>query len=170
MENPIDDRGTSGAQPGESPKERADRELGELLGEIRVALPGVEILLGFLLILPFNDRFAGLGDVPRGAYLVSLVVTSMAIGLFVAPTAHHRLGFRSIDKEQLLMRSNRQVLGALACVALAISLAAFVVGSVVLDERRAYVIAAGIGVWLITWWFLVPQVSNRRARRRRERR
>ena len=150
-----------GPEPGESRKERVDRELGELLQEIRVALPGVELLLGFLLILPFSDRFGEITGVERAVYLTCFVLTAAAIALFIAPTAHHRLGFRSIDKERLLIRTNRQVLGGLAMVAAAIGLAGYLVGSVVLGGAWAGVIAGGIAAWFVTWWFLLPTRERR---------
>lgn len=151
-----------GAQPGESRKERVDRELGELLEEIRVALPGVELLLGFLLVLPFTERFGVLGDMDRGVYLACFVVAAMASALFMAPTAHHRLGFRSVDKEHLLRRSTVLILGGLALLALAITLAAYLVASVVIGAPWSYVLAGGVAVWLVTWWFLArPQYVRR---------
>src|SRR5688500_15466519 len=100
----------------ETPKQRADRELGELLEEIRVALPGVELLLGFLLILPFSDGFEVLDAMQRGVYLTCFALTAAAIAVFIAPTADHRHGFRVIDKELLVIRTSRQVIGGLALV------------------------------------------------------
>jgi Family of unknown function (DUF6328) len=94
-----DARSTIGAQPGEGRKERVDRELRELLEEIRVALPGVELLLGFLLILPFSAHFGALVPEQRAIYLGCLLATAASTALFVAPTAQHRLGFRTLDTE-----------------------------------------------------------------------
>ena len=149
-----------GAQPGESPKERVDRELRELLEEIRVALPGVEILLGFLLVLPFTERFSTLSQLDRGVYLASFLIAAMANTLFMAPTAHHRLGFRRIDKEDLLRRSNRRILCGLALLAVAVSLAAYVVSSVVVGAPWSYAIAGGIAGWIALWWFVArPRCS-----------
>ena len=143
-----------GAQPGESKKERVDRELRELLEEIRVALPGIELLLGFLLVLPFTERFHVLGTVDRGIYLACFLVTAMCTALFVAPTAHHRLGFRKVDKDKLLARANKQILAGLGLLGVAITLAAYVVASVVVGSPWSYVIAGAIAAWFSIWWFV----------------
>ncbi len=101
---------TVGAQPGESAKQRVDRELVELLQEIRVALPGLELLFGFLLILPFTDRFEMITGLQRTVYLACFVTTAASAALMIAPTARHRIRFREVDKEVLLRESNRQVI------------------------------------------------------------
>lgn len=157
----------SEASPGESSKERVDRELRELLEEIRVALPGLELLFGFLLVLPFSERFDQLGDVERGMYLTCFLFTALASALFIAPTAYHRLGFRVIDKERLLRRSNRQVVAGLVLIALAVALVSYIVSSVVLPLPWPIVVGAGIAVWFSLWWFLVrpPGVERGPARR-----
>ena len=143
-----------GAQPGESKKERVDRELHELLEEIRVALPGIELLLGFLLVLPFTERFHVLGNIDRGVYLGCFLVTAMCTALFVAPTAHHRLGFRRVDKEHLLARANKQILAGLALLGVSISASSYVVASVVVGAPWSYVIAGALAVWFTVWWFV----------------
>jgi hypothetical protein len=157
---------TAGAQPGESPKERVDRELGELLEEIRVALPGIELLFGFLLVLPFSERFGALGDTQRTIYAACLLATAAATALLIAPTAHHRLGFRTLDKERLLIRTNRQVIGALVLVIVAVALAVALVVEVVFDATWAWGLATPIAIWFAAWWFVVP--LWRRDHRRRQ--
>lgn len=153
---------TAGREPGETPKQRADRELRELLEEIRVALPGVELLLGFLLILPFSARFDRIDDVERAVFLACFVVTATATALFIAPAVHHRLGFRRIDKLALIRRTNRQLIGGLAAVAIAIALAGYLVTSVVTGTAWAAAIAAGIASWFALWWFVLPLIGKRR--------
>ena len=96
---------TTGAQPDETPKARVDRELRELLEEIRVLLPGVEILFGFLILLPFSGAFGEISGFERILYLASLLTTSGALALLVSPTTYHRLRFREMDKEQMLFTS-----------------------------------------------------------------
>lgn len=143
-----------GAQPGESRKQRVDRELRELLEEIRVALPGIELLLGFLLVLPFTERFELLGGFDRAMYLACFIFTAMSTALFVAPTAHHRLGFRRVDKEHLLARSNKLILAGLVMLKIAIALAAYVVSTAVVGAPWSYVLAGAITAWFAFWWFL----------------
>src|ERR1041384_5077086 len=101
------------AEPASSPGrdetelERADRNLTELLGELRVALPGVQVLFAFLLIVPFNDRFSDANAFQRDLYLGTLICTAFASALLIAPSMNHRLEFRHGDKEHLVEISNR---------------------------------------------------------------
>ncbi len=149
-----------GPQPHESPKERVDRELTEALGEIRVALPGVELLLGFLLVLPFSARFELLQAPERSVYLVCFFFTAAAVALLVAPAAAHRMGFRKLDKLKLLREANRYVIAALSLVAVSISLAAFLVSSLLLRTAWAALLAGIVALWFAAWWFVVPRLSN----------
>ena len=149
---------TVGREPEESPKQRVDRELHELLEEIRVALPGVELLFGFLLILPFSERFEALDAFQRGVYIACFAVTTASSALFITPTAEHRLGFRKVDKARMVRRASRQLLIALALLACAISLACFLVGSVVLGNTAASVIGGLGGLWFFGLWFVVPKL------------
>lgn len=141
---------------GENPKQRVDRELHEMLEEIRVALPGVELLFGFLLILPFSDRFDVLGETQRAIYLACLLATSAATALFVAPSAQHRVGFRSLNKDRLLIRMNRRVIAGLILVAIAMSLATALIVWIVFSPSWAVGIAVGTAAWFGAWWFLLP--------------
>ena len=149
---------TVGREPGESPKERADRELHELLEEIRVALPGVELLFGFLLILPFSERFEVLDNLQCNIYIACFLVTTAASALFITPTAEHRLGFRKVDKERMVRRASRQLLIALGLLAVAISLASYLVGSVVLGNTAAGVIGGVAALWFFGLWFVLPKL------------
>jgi hypothetical protein len=162
----------AGAESEESHKERVDRELHELLEEIRVALPGVELLFGFLLILPFSERFGALGGRERAVYLACLLVVAAATALFIAPTAQHRLGFRTVNKELMLIQANRQIICGLVLIAVAISLAVYLVAGLVLDSWWPPVIMALVALWFAIWWFLVPPFWNggRRGRPTRSRR
>lgn len=148
--------------PNETKKERIDRELHELLEEIRVALPGVEVLFGFLLILPFSERFEALGGAQKYVFLASLLVTAVSTALLIAPAAHHRLGFRMIDKERLLLRTNRTFIVGLVLIAIAVSLVVHLVVSMLLGHAWAGVVAAGIASWFVGWWFVLPAISRRR--------
>ena len=81
-------------EPGESPEERVNRELIELLNELRVALPGVQVLFAFLLAVPFSQRFAEVTDLQKDAYMVALLCTMAGSVFLIAPAAHHRIRFR----------------------------------------------------------------------------
>jgi hypothetical protein len=106
-----------GSGRDESPEARADRNLSELLQELRVALPGVQVLFAFLLTVPFTDRFAELTDFQRDLYYAILLGAALSTALFIAPTAGHRLLFRRQEKEYLVVVANRLALAGLAVLA-----------------------------------------------------
>src|SRR5512144_1444531 len=92
---------------GESPKERVDRELIEQLNELRVALPGVQVLFAFLLAVPFQQRFGQVNDIQRAVYFVTLASAALASTLLIAPSSIHRLLFRQGNKERIVRWNNR---------------------------------------------------------------
>ena len=153
-----------GPQPGESAKERVDRELGELLEEIRVILPGVEILFGFLIILPFqfSDELTGL---ERLLYLGAFLCVSAGLGLLVAPSSYHRIRFREMDKERLLFLANRLVIVATALVAVGISLTVYLVVETLIGGVIAAILAAANATWFAWFWFGLPLVRRASGKR-----
>jgi hypothetical protein len=147
---------TTGAQPNESPKERVDRELSELLEEIRVMLPGVEILFGFLIILPFSGDFGEISGFERVLYLATLLCTSAALALLMSPTTFHRIRFREMDKERMVFIVNRLVIFASGLVLLAIGLAVYLVVESILGGVSAVIIALANALWFAWFWFGLP--------------
>src|SRR3954470_23935070 len=91
----------------ETEKERLDRNLIELLNELRVALPGVQVLFAFLLAVPFNQRFAEVTDFQRDVYFATLMCTAVATALLLAPSTLHRIQFRQDDKKFIVSSANR---------------------------------------------------------------
>jgi Family of unknown function (DUF6328) len=146
----------SGNSSRESRKERVDRELMELLNELRVALPGVQFLFAFLLVVPFQQRGAELTDFQRDVYFVTLLAAAVATGLLIAPAAQHRVLFRQQDKEALLRRSNRSATLGLTVLAVAIVSAVLLVTDVVFDLTLAWFTAAVVAALLAWWWLAVP--------------
>ncbi|MBB3085344.1 DUF6328 family protein [Geodermatophilus sabuli] len=142
--------------PGESRKERVDRELLELLNELRVALPGVQFLFAFLLVVPFQQGGDDLTDFQRDVYFVTLLAAAIATGLLIAPAAQHRVLFRQRDKENLLRRSHRSAFAGLIVLAIAICSAVLLVTDVVFDMTQAWVTAGVVAVLLGWWWIAVP--------------
>lgn len=142
--------------PEESRKERVDRELIELLNELRVALPGVQFLFAFLLVVPFSPQAPDLTDFQRDVYLATLLAAALATGLLIAPAAQHRVLFRQHDKEALLRRSNRSAFLGLTVLALAIVGAVLLVTDVLFDLTLAWVTAGAVAVFLLWWWIAVP--------------
>src|SRR5436309_6410849 len=111
----------------ESEAERLDRNLGELLQELRVAGLGVQVLFGFLLSLPFTNRFSHLGPGQRNLYLATLVLAALATALLLGPVAYHRLVFRQGQKERLVRAASVMAIAGLVTVGLAVSAAVLLV-------------------------------------------
>ena len=145
-----------GGSDGESHKERVDRELIELLNELRVALPGVQFLFAFLLIVPFQQKVAQTTDFQRGVYFVALAAAALATALLIAPAAQHRILFRQHDKDMLLRRSNRSALAGLLALGVAICSALLLVVDILFSLTLAWVTAGALAVLLSWWWLAVP--------------
>ena len=107
----------------ESEAQRLDRNLQELLGELRVALPGVQVLFAFLLVVPFNTGFADLTAGQERLYLLTLLSAGVASALLIAPTAQHRITFRMQEKEYIVRTGNRLTLAGLAFLAISMTCA-----------------------------------------------
>ena len=140
----------------ESPGERANRELIELLNELRVALTGVQVLFAFLLTVPFSQRFTELDAADRKVYYAAVITTAVATMLLMAPTAHHRLRFRSGVKENLLRVANVLALLGVALLAVAISLVTYLITDILYDSTAAAVATAGLAAGFVLVWFLLP--------------
>jgi hypothetical protein len=147
---------------GETEQERINRNWDELLQELRVTQTGVQILTGFLLTLPFQQRFALLDDTQQAVYLTTVGFAVLATGLLVAPVSHHRSVFRQHEKEWLVKSGHRSARVGLVALALAITGAVWVVFDVVLADRWASNVASGCTVALLfgLWWG-VPVLSRR---------
>jgi hypothetical protein len=140
----------------EDHKQRVDRELIELLNELRVALPGVQVLFAFLLTIPFAQGFTKLDGTEKFVYAASLMLSAAATGLLIAPTSYHRLQYRAGDKEQILLTANKMAIVGLVALAGAIACAVYVVMAVVFDAGIAVALAgatAGMLGWL---WYGLP--------------
>jgi hypothetical protein len=149
-------------QSGETEKERVDRELIELLNELRVVLPGVQVLFAFLLTVPFSNGFPKMTSLQRDMYFVSFVCATVATLLLIAPTTYHRLLFRQGNKERILMDSNKLVIAGTAFLAPAMSAAVFVITDVLFHEVAAGVVAGLVAGAFVVLWYGLPLV--RRAR------
>jgi hypothetical protein len=157
-------RSDTGGQPDESAKERVDRELIEFLNEVRVVLPGVQVLFAFLLTLPFTGRFGRLDDTQRVAYQIAFFATAFAAVLMISPTALHRLRFRRGDKENILLVSNRLILLGLVALAIAMVATVWLVSELLFEQGMASAIAVVALFVVLGLWFLLP-LSRRYAGR-----
>jgi hypothetical protein len=145
-----------GPQPGEDEKGRVDRELIELLNELRVALPGVQVLFAFLLTVPFQQGFASMTSLQRDVYFFAVICAALATALLIAPSSYHRLRFRHGDKERMLFSSNRMAIGGMAFVALAMGGAMFVITDILFGTGWASLVTALIAGWFAWFWYGIP--------------
>ena len=146
----------------ETRKERIDRELIELLNELRVALPGVQTLFAFLLIVPFSNRWSETTEFQRDIYVVAILAAAISALLLIAPSAQHRILFREGDKEHLLKIGNRCALAGLAALAVAMTTVLYLIVEVVL-ERGWGAVAAAIAAGAVAWvWFAMPLMRKAR--------
>ena len=146
----------AGDRPDEDAKERIDRELIELLNELRVALPGVQVLFAFMLVVPFSQGFSSLTTVERWIYFAAFIAAALGAALLIAPSSYHRLRFRQGDKERMLHTSSRLLLSGMAMVAVSIALSVGLISEVVFGTGVALVAGIGIGVWLGWFWYGLP--------------
>ena len=140
----------------ESAAQRADRNLAELIQELRVVGLGVQVLFGFLLSLPFTVRFDRLNGVQRDLYLTTLVLAAVATVLLIGPVAYHRLVFRRGMKEELVRFANTLAILGLAAVGAAVLVAVLLVTYYVAGALPAALITGLVACMLATAWFLVP--------------
>jgi Family of unknown function (DUF6328) len=140
----------------ETPYERLDRNLEELLAGLRVALPGVQVLFAFLLVLPFQQRFEEVTTFQENVYFATLLCTAVASVLLIAPSARHRIQFRRGDKAYVVFTANRLAIAGLAFLGLAM------VGAILLISDYLFgAVTAGIATALVAagvaWaWFASP--------------
>ena len=139
--------------PSKRKRKKLDQELIELLNELRVALPGVQVLFAFLLIVPFSQRFTA---TERPAYMVALSATVLATALLIAPSAYHRLRWRERDKERMLRVSNLLAISGIAAVAVAMTAAVYMVTEVLFERTVTIAFTVAAGVVILLAWFALP--------------
>lgn len=144
----------------EDDKERLDRELIELLNELRVALPGVQVLFAFLLILPFQQRFADVSAEDKGVYTLALLLSALAAALLIAPSMYHRLNFRRGNKERLLFDSNRLMVAGMLCLAVGVACSVYLVVDVLYGGVAAVLATAATLIVYAGLWLGLPIVRR----------
>lgn len=150
------------AERGESRAQQLDRQWNELLQELRVTQTGIQLLTGFLLILPFQGRFRELEPPLVIAYLVAVGLAILATGLVVAPVVGHRRMFRQHRKDALVDLGHALAQAGLLVLGLAVTVAAGLTFSFVAGTQVGVATAAIVGVVFFTLWFAVPEVVGRR--------
>lgn len=144
----------------ETKKERIDRELKELLEEVRVAIPGAEVLFAFQLGVAFTSRFADLDGIQRAVFFVALLLTAGATALLMAPTAYHRIRFREDDKERMLFSATKMALASLVMLSLALTAVIYLVTDLIYAAPAAPFAAAAAACWFGWFWFGLPLVRR----------
>ncbi len=147
--NPADGR-------DETELERIDRNMVELLNELRVALPGVQVLFAFLLVLPFNQRFETVTQFQKDVYLVTLLTTALSAVCLIAPTMHHRIQFRENKKVEILRDANRLAVVGLTALAVAMTGAVVLVTDYVFSSATMLECAIGLGFAFLIVWYVLP--------------
>ena len=149
-------RGLPQPHRDETPGERLDRNLIELLQEVRVVQTGVQVLFAFLLTVPFSARFDEITDFQRGAYFTALVGATAAAILLIAPTALHRILFRMGQKEYMVHVSNRLAIGGLAATAVSMVAVMLLVSDVMFGIGPAVAISLVTAVAFAAFWYALP--------------
>jgi hypothetical protein len=146
----------------ETPLERCDRNLAELMQELRVVQTGVQVLFAFLLTIPFSARFSHVTHFQTGIYFATLLVTAAAVALLITPTSWHRVLFRRGDKEHLVRVSNVCALAGLACVAVSMSGVVLLVADVLFGSPAMVIASSAAGASCALLWFVAPALRRRR--------
>jgi hypothetical protein len=165
----VTDEQVAGARPGEdaakrpeTPAQRSDRNWNELLQELRVMQTGVQILTGFLLTLPFQQRFADLDAYQVRLYLVLVVLAAATTGLAVAPVSMHRALFRKHLKRELVTAADRLTRAALVLLSLVVAGTTSLVFDVVVGRGAGLVVGGAALVVLAILWLALPAAVRRR--------
>src|SRR5690349_4769255 len=153
--------GGDGVPRNETLLERYDRNLVELLQEVRVVQTGVQVLFAFLLTAPLATRFPVLSEFEKLTYFATLLATGAAAVLLIAPTAYHRVLFRLGDKEHLLIVANRLTLAGLVCVALSMIGALLLVTDLLFDSTVTVVATTAVAAFGCLWWWCLAPLRRR---------
>jgi hypothetical protein len=140
----------------EDPQERTARELIELLSELRVILPGVQVLFAFLLMVPFTQRFPDLDDLGTRVFFMTLLCTAIATALLIAPSAHHRMLWRGGVREERLELGNVLTIAGLIFLVPAMVGVVFVITDFIFGLTAGVVVTALLALFFVILWFVYP--------------
>ena len=146
----------------EEEERKRDRQMIELLNELRIALPGVQILFAFLLTVPFTQRFPDLTGFERDVFYVTLLATVLSTACLIAPSAAHRLRFHQGDREWLVESANAMLIAGLGFLAIAIGAAFLLITELMFDGVRVWLYSVVVWLVIVVLWFARP--IYRRAR------
>nr|WP_221220410.1 DUF6328 family protein [Mycolicibacterium sp. BK634] len=161
VDHPELDQRWNAAARSETEEERLDRNWSSLLQELRVTQTGVQLLTGFLLTLPFQDRFARLSDEMHTVYLMTVACSLAATVLLVAPVGMHRMLFRRHKLRALVSAAHRFAIYGLLLLGVALTGVAVVVFAAVLDEKAGVIAGVVTGVLMLAAWIVYPLMLRR---------
>jgi cation transport ATPase len=147
-------------------KEELDQEWSELVEEHRLAMPGVQVLFGFLLVLPFQNRFRDLSTDQEYVYFSALLCALVAIVLLITPTATHRIRWRQQDKEALLLLATRTAITATVFMAASMTASVYLITDYLFGEPATAIVTALIAALFAGFWYVLPLVRRLRDGRR----
>jgi hypothetical protein len=142
----------------ETPGKDDDGDLGELLEETRILLPGSEILVAFLIGLPFTERFDRLTGIEKGVFLFTFFAALLALICFIAPAAYHRQARPIHDKHAFKLFANRFIVAGLVPMSVSLALATYLLSSLVISTVFAIITSAAIGAVILVVWWVIPQI------------
>ena len=146
----------TGPQGPKDEEEKRDRQMIELLNELRVALPGVQILFAFLLTVPFTQGWTKTTAFQRDVFFVTLLATAASTACLIAPSAWHRLRFHQNDRPWLIESANLVVIAGITALAVAINGAILLITDVLFDGTRVWLYAGAIALVTLLLWFVLP--------------
>jgi amino acid transporter len=153
-------RRESSGTSGEDQHERISRELIELLNELRVALPGVQVLFAFLLAVPFAQGFTKVTEFQRALFFVVMALTAVSLALLIAPSSWHRLRFRQRDKERILRASNRMSIAGLGFLALAMTGAVMLIADFIYSPTLTIISGVAASLLFAVLWYVLPLLGR----------
>jgi hypothetical protein len=140
----------------EDEHQRRDRQMMELLQELRVALPGVQILFAFLLTVPFSQGWPRLTATQRDVYYLTLIATALSTACLIGPSASHRLRFHQGDRAWVIESANRLTIGGLAFLALALAGSVLLITDMLFDGARVWIYSGAVWAVIVVLWFVRP--------------
>jgi cation transport ATPase len=144
------------ADDGRRSKEVLDQEWSELVEEHRLAMPGVQVLFAFLLILPFQNRFQELTGMQKNVFFAALICAAFAVVLLITPTAAHRIRWRQADKEALLHMATKAAIAATVFIAAAMTASVYLITDFIFGEPTTAIVTAAVGGAFVLFWYGFP--------------
>jgi hypothetical protein len=150
--------------PNEHPKERHDRELIELLNELRVALPGVQVLFAFMLTVPFANGWKNVTAFQKDVFFIAFISTAVSSALLIAPSSYHRLRWRAEDKGRIVRISNRLTIAGLAALLVSVATVVLLVADYIFSRTTAVATTAAIAAVYVSLWYGLPLYGKLKSR------